>query len=111
MSKSIVRVQSYNTDETTLLAVQGKGTNVFMLSNMPDTSTERSDFGVVLSGRIRVTKSSRSEGYFILALDYPSTSDRRRTFFRGDAQVRLGNLVVTMDTYWRILDAADSIGL
>lgn len=97
-----IRIQNFQNDSVSLLAVQGKGTDQFVASGQP--ATLRTNFGVVLSGDLRITKSSRANGYFLLITGVsPSTTDRRRTFFRGDALVRLGDNAVTLDTYYRML--------
>lgn len=98
----ITRTQHVQNDTVSLLAVQGKGTASFVASGQPDTL--RSNFGVVLSGDLRVTKSDNAGGYFLLLTGVsPRSTDRRRTFFRGDALVRFGSNVVTLDNYWKML--------
>ena len=106
---TITRVQEFQNDTVTLLAVQGRGTNKFMKSNMPQTL--RKGFGAVFSGRIRVTKSSRSGGYFFLALDKPVGDRDRRVFFDGSALVRLGDSVTTVERYYSMLEAIERLGL
>lgn len=97
-----IRIQNFQNDTVSLLAVQGRGTDKFVASGQPDTL--RSDFGVVLSGDLRITKSSRADGYFLLITGVsPRNTDRRRTFFRGSALVRVGSQVLTLDNYYKML--------
>lgn len=106
---TITRVQHVQYDDVTLLAVEGRGTTEFVASGAP--STTRKAVGAVFTGRIRVTKSDNAGGYFVLALDRQRGSDRRRVFFHGDAQVRLGENVVTMDRYYGMLSLVEYLGL
>lgn len=102
-----IRVQQYQNDTVALLAVQGRGTNKFMKSNMPQTL--RGGFGAVFNGRVRVTKSTRSGGYFFLALDKKVGERDRRVFFAGDALVRIGENVMTVDRYYAMLEKVESM--
>lgn len=106
---TITRVQHVQYDNVTLMAVEGKGTNKFTKAGAP--TVNRKVLGAVFSGRIRVTKSDNAGGYFILGLDRPRGSDRRRVFFHGGAQVRLGSMVVTMDEYYALLALAERLGV
>lgn len=105
---TITRVQHVQYDDVALLAVEGKGTNKFQKSGAPSYS--RKTLGAVFSGRIRVTKSDNAGGYFVLGIDRPRGADRRRVFFHGDALVRLGDTVTTMDNYYRMLALAERLG-
>lgn len=97
----ITRVQHVQYDDTLLVAFQGKGTGSFKQSGQP--KTDRANFGAVFSGRIRVTKSDNANGYFIIGIDQPRGTTNRRVFFRGDALVRLGDSIVTLDNYWKVM--------
>lgn len=105
-----VRIQHFQNDTVNLLAVEGPGTNKFMKSNMPVTPL-RSNFGAVFSGRLRVTKSSRSGGYFFLNLDKAPGARDRRVFFRADARVRVDRNVYTVAEYYRMLEIKEALGL
>lgn len=103
---TIVRVQHCQYDEVSLLAVQGHGTNKFFSSNKP--KGVRSNFGAVFSGRLRVTNSTNSGGYFFTML---GTNQRdRRVFFRGTAKVRIGGEVITVADYYKMLAAMERLG-
>lgn len=101
------RVQHFQNDDVALLAVQGRGTNKFMKSNMPQTL--RGGFGAVFTGRVRVTKSTRSGGYFFLALDKKVGERDRRVFFAGDALVRIGETVTTVENYYKMLEKTEQM--
>lgn len=105
---TITRVQHVQYDNVSLLAVQGSGTAKFRKSNAPGTL--RANFGAVFSGRIRITKSDNAGGYFILGVDRHTNDDRRRVFFRGSAQVRLGEDVLTMEGYYNLLAFMERAG-
>lgn len=106
---TITRVQHVQYDNVSLLAVEGRGTNKFQKSGAP--SHTRKALGAVFSGRIRVTKSDNAGGYFVLGIDRPHGSDRRRVFFHGDALVRLGDTVTTLDDYYRMLAFVERMGI
>lgn len=103
---TITRVQHVQYDEVSMLAVEGKGTDWFQSSGAPEPVRP---IGAVFSGRIRITKSSNRNGYFIVRLDSKPGTDRRRVFFRGDAQVRMGGEVVTMADYYAMLVAHERL--
>lgn len=106
---TITRVQHVQYDDVALLAVEGRGTGTFLSSGAP--STTRKNIGAVFSGRIRVTKSDNAGGYFFLGIDRPAKSDRRRVFFHGDALVRLGDTVTTVERYYAMLALMERVGL
>ena len=106
---TITRVQHVQYDDVALLAVEGRGTNKFQKSGAP--SVTRKALGAVFSGRIRITKSDNAGGYFFLAIDRERGADRRRVFFHGDALVRLGDTVTTVDRYYAMLALMERVGL
>lgn len=97
---TITRVQHVQYDDVSMLAVQGFGTNEFQKSNKPKRC--RANFGAVFSGRIRVTNSANSGGYFFTLIGGAGQRDRR-VFFRGSAKVRLGGNVATVADYYSLL--------
>lgn len=105
---TITRVQHVQYDTVSLLAVEGKGTNKFQKSGAPSYS--RKSLGAVFSGRIRITKSDNAGGYFVLGIDRPRGADRRRVFFHGDAKVRVGNDVMSLDAYYALLSLVERLG-
>lgn len=106
---TITRVQHVQYDDVTLLAVEGRGTHKFQKSGAP--SVTRKSMGAVFSGRIRITKSDNAGGYFILGIDRQRGADRRRVFFHGDALVRLGDQVTTVERYYSMLALVERLGL
>ena len=97
----IIRAQHVQYDEVYMFPIQGVGTDKFQKSGQP--SAKRRVLGAVFTGSIRVTKSERAGGYFILTLDKGCNADRRRVFFRGDALVRCGGDLMTLDAYWNVM--------
>ena len=104
---TITRTQHVQYATVSLLAVEGRGTDEFLSSGAP--SHTRKTLGAVFSGRIRITKSNNAGGYFILGIDRPAKSDRRRVFFHGDARVRVGNEVTTLADYFDVLDLIERV--
>lgn len=104
----ITRTQHVQYDDVALLAVEGRGTTEFLSSGAP--STTRKSIGAVFSDRIRITKSDNAGGYFFLGIDRPAKSDRRRVFFHGDARVRVGDHVTTVENYYSMLSVVERLG-
>ena len=102
---TITRVQHFQNDSVSLLAVQGLGTDKFQASGQP--KTPKANFGAVFSGNLRITKSATSGGYFFLLTDARRGTDRKRVFFRGSAEVRIGGEVVTVDAYYNMLTTVE----
>jgi len=100
-----VRIQHFQNDTVSLLAVQGHGTDKFQASGQPEAP--KANFGAVFSGSLRITKSSRASGYFFLLTDARRGTDRKRVFFRGSAEVRIGGEVVTVDAYYNMLRSVE----
>jgi len=105
---TITRTQHFHIDPAAhLMAVQGSGTDKFQASGQPKTC--KSNFGRVFTGRVRVTKSETSRGYFFLLLDAKRGTESKRVFFRGDAKVSTAGMVVTVDAYYRALGIMEDV--
>lgn len=104
---SITRVQHFQNDTVALLAVEGAGTTEFWSSNMP--KNVKAGLGVVFTGTLRVTESSRSDGYFFLMTDRKAGSAGRRAFFKGSALVRLEDGVTTVDSYYAMMESHEAM--
>ena len=106
---SITRTQTFQRDDANMLAVQGKGTVTFQASGAP--SEKVSTIGAVFTGNLRVTRLASGRGYNFLLTDVKRGTDRRRVFFQGDAEVRIGNRVVTVAAYYNMLAVCERLGL
>lgn len=105
----ITRTQVVQYDDVSLLAVQGTGTAKFQKSGAPDVRTKT--IGAVFTGRLRITRLANGNGYNFLLIDTKRGTDRRRVNFAGNAEVRLGDRVTTVDAYWALLETCERLGI